>query len=828
MIVTLFHSATDIWPGPMSLSWEEWAKELKTQGHTILELTPELETQNPQAWKEAKLGCPMFSPAEFTPEGTRREKDVVCIHFGVLDLDHLTQDQLAEFILLVQERGTEALLYTAFSHHSENVSVRAMFPFSRAVPADFWAAFWPRFNAYFGGYGDPQCKSVERAYFLPSCPRFRLPEAEIIHYPGGLLDVDRILDMPSSRIPATAHVIQSPPRSTVKVSREELDLLAKKLAKKSPETGLALRRVLQGEPWAEPGHRDNLLFKVSGELAKAFPQADAASIALHFQASVSHFPDFTLDMVQDKIQRRQAEALEAQEAAEREAIQQARQAIRDAFTGGAWEGRDAPYTILDVESFARENRCSQEDFRKRWILQLGVSYYFWVGGRGYVGPYGKDESKLAAHSFLAPATSVGVRLTEISLTGEFVRRPIQDLVLDHGTVADSAVLDMTAQSSYFDLSTRTIHRAPCPVRKLEPAFHPQVHGWLQMLAGEEYHNLETWLSWITDLSRPSVALFLEGVPGSGKSLLAKGLARIWTKNQPTSLEQALGAFNDSLADCPLVFADEILPKDFRGRGRTGELREFIQSDQRPYKRKYLPDATLKGCARVVIAANNRGILEGEENLTANDVSAIVGRFLHIEAPREAADLLRLVDTTGWVAGDLIAKHVLWIVQNVPKPSRTPRFLVESPKGKLARTMATSTIMGSAVAHWIVAFLLDPDRLRGGRPAGDSAFLIRVHNGRVHAHPRVFSDHWERYSTNVPKEKATARNVMTGLHGLSDTLPHQRISLGVPGYSHRNRPKFYAVRTEDLIEWAQGGYSSAEEILLALANLEEIDRKALDP
>jgi len=799
----------------------------------VLDLPPELATpteENKKALKAHKLHCPMYSPTEFTEGGRKSKADSVLIHFGVLDLDHITMDAVAEFVLTAQSQGIEILLYTTFSHvitstlgEPENVSIRAMFPFSRPVPAALWSAFWPRMNAYLGGYGDTQCCNEDRGYFVPSVPVWRADDAQILHYPGRPLPVDDILDLPIS----VEKLRQAAGRSTVKVTHQELALLAKTLAKKTPEVGLALQRVLQGEPFAEHGLRDNMLFKLAGEIAKAFPNADASSIAIHFQASISHFGDADLNWVTEKIQRRQADALEVQEANEREAIATARQAIRDAFVGGSWEGRDTPYTQADLEAFAREGRCTPEEFKRRWIIQLQGSYYFWVGGRGYVGPYDKESAKLAVHSFLAPATTLGVRLTEITLQGEFLKRNCNDMALDYGTVCDSVVLDMHAQTSYFDLKHRTLHRAPCPLRDLKPEFHPQIHQWLQLFAGVEYHNLELWLSWITALDRPAVALFCEGSPGSGKSLLAKGVARLWTKNAPTSLEQALSQFNDSLANCPLVFADEVLPKDFRGKGRTGELREFIQSDQRAYKRKFLPDATLKGCARVIIAANNRSALEGEENLTANDVAAIVGRFLHIETKREAFEFLRFVGTEGWVTDDLIAKHVLWIVHNLPKPTTIPRFLVESPGGKLTRTMATSTIMGSAITHWVVSFLLAPEKLRGGRAPGDSAHLIRVARGKVHINPRVLTDHWDRYATNVPIEKATAKAVMMGIRGLSDTQPDERVALSTPGYTHRNRPKFYALRTEDLIEWATGGYSSSEEILLAIQRLEEIDAKALD-
>jgi hypothetical protein len=816
MRVSLFSSADDAWPKPWETTWPDFVAEIKCNGHHFVQLPSPAEGLTKEVEKATKLAQAMFSPVEF--RGRRSTQDAVLVHFGVLDLDHLTPDQLADFLLHVEEIRIEILLYTSWSHWEEHISARVLVPFTRPVAAHEWSTFWPRMNWALGGFGDPQCKNVDRAYFLPACPTWRAPQAEILHFLGRPLDVDSTLGVivPASQLASS--------RSTVKVTREELAQFAKNLHRKNPETSLALQRVLSGEPWAEPGQRDNLLYRMAGDIAKAFPSADPSSIAFHFSQSVSHFSDFALTDVQEKIQRRQAEALEDVERQERAAVASARLAIRMAFRGTAQEGRETPYTPEEVEGFARESRCTVEEFQRRWIVQRGGSFYFWVAGRGYVGPYGEKDGKLAAHTFLAPATSVGLRLAELTIQGDFLQRTAEALAMEYGTIADALVMDLMAKSSTFEPSTGTLVEAPCPLRSLEPTYHADIHQWLRLLGGNEYGNLELWLAWVTALDRPAVALFLEGEPGAGKSLLAKGVARLWTLNQPTTLDQAMGHFNAALAECPLVFADEILPKDFRGRGRTGELREFIQADSRPYRRKYLPDATLRGAARVIIAANNRAMLEGEENLTPHDVAAIVGRFLHVEAPKAAAEFLRRTDTSSWVSGDAIARHVLWLVQNVERPANPPRFLVEAHAGRLHRSMTTSTHMGSAVAHWLVSFLMNPEKLRGGRSQGDSAHLVRVYGGILHVNPRALTDHWTAYPTNVPPDKATAKNVANGIRGMSPTTVDNRISLTVPGFPVRSRPKFYQVRTEDLVEWASStGYASPEEILAALLAAEELDK-----
>src|SRR5690606_19425682 len=106
----------------------------------------------------------------------------------------------------------------------------------------------------------------------------------------------------------------------------------------------------------------------------------------------------------------------------------------------------------------------------------------------------------------------------------------------------------------------------------------------RLFAGAKYGLLEQGISWVTDLDQACMALYLDGVAGTGKSLLAKGLAQLWS-DAPTTLDQAMGGFNDGLVSCPLVFADETLPKDSRGNTRTEDLREFVQADRRPLRRK---------------------------------------------------------------------------------------------------------------------------------------------------------------------------------------------------------------------------------------------------
>lgn len=803
MKISTFRSADDNRPVAHSTSWSDFVIATKAQGHELVHVPAEALGDKTKE-RAFKNGCPLFSPCEFKDGGKRSTADALRVHFGVLDLDHLTRPQLLAFLEGAQERGIEVLVYTSWSNSPDNASARACIPLTRPVEAHEWSTFWPRLNHVMGGWGDPQCKNIDRMYFSPACPTARAADAEIVHLPGLVLDVDSTL---GASIEPEALAAS---RSTVKISRAEIMTLQKSLNRTKPDMGSALARVLEGSPWSEHGTHDTVLFKLAGELARAFPTGDAHSIATVFEQSLSTMGG-DLKWVADKIARRQGEVL----------IQQERNAegdVRDKRLSLQAAGRETVYTEEELEAFAAAAGVPLEDFQKRWIVVKGGSFYFFVDG-AYRGPYSKDEAKMEAHIALSPATSAGLQLEEMTIAHGVVPRSAQALAEKYGLVANSIVVDLTAQASSFDAVTRTLYEAPCPRRKLKPKFHRKWDKFLRLGFGLSFEQGELWIAYLPDLTRPLAALLLEGPPGCGKSLIAKAAAHLWTENQPTPLEAVMGSFNSALMQCPLVLADETMPKDNRGRPRTAELREIIQADTRTLRRKYLPDATIKGAIRVVITSNNKHVLDGEEMLTQWDVEAITSRIIHIEMQEAAADYLKSLHLCpGTGVEDELAEHFLWIAENVVKPTSVPRFLVEQERGALHRTMTTGSVMGSACANWMISFLMAPDKLRAA-PPGDVAHLVRVYGRCLHVSPRTLQEYWTRYVTNVDPSKATAKRVMDGIRGMSMCTNNTRANLTVPGFT--TRQKLYRIRTEDLIEWAEGhGHATREEIEAALLMLDE--------
>jgi hypothetical protein len=763
--------------------------------------------------QKAKTAQPMFSPAEYV--GTRADENVKAVHLAVVDLDHGNPDAIKAIFRKIEGDGIAYVAYSSWKHTADHWSMRLLMPLDRPVPGPEWRSFWLRLNTYLDGLADPKCVDPGRPYFLPATTVERGAHKFILSRPGLPLAVGAIGSLEVSEVALTSVKVRRP------IERAEITTLAKKLVKDRPELGHALQKVLNGEPWAAEGHRDVLLFQLTGAIAKAFPAGEPGSIATFFEQACSHYAgDFTPKDVASKIARHQERLAKEEQAKLETAASQRKLSIQIALG----PERAHPYTAEELAALTNKLGVTSEALLKRWIIQRGGSIYVLCDGK-YLGPWPISDATLAAHTYLSPATSAGVRLEEISAFGEFVRRSVQSLALDYGTPALYTVADLDAQETRFDPMTRTIVEAGAVRRPLTPTHNPDVQRWLEALGGRDYPALHSWLSWLTELRLPCAALFIEGPPSCGKSLLAKGLARIWTVNSPTTLQQVLvGNFNQALKDCPLVFGDERIPRNPQGRGTTGELREFIQADTRPLTAKYMPDATLRGAARVYIAANNHSILDGEENLTPWDVEAIVSRIVHIRVrdlgPDTASTILARLGSIGvtqnWVTEDVIAKHVLHLIETTPRPANPPRFLVQQESTPLHQALTTNTTMGSAVAHWLVSFLLEPGKLHTFPPE-DSGHLVQVRKNELLAHPRALVDHWTAYKTGLPENRATVKAVSKALVGLSQGYD-KRANLDLPKHG---RVRCYTIRTPDLITWAEGaGFCQAEEINLALARMSE--------
>lgn len=800
--LSLFNHAKDGVPKSQPLTWADLVRDLGPHRFDIAD----------------KKKVPAFSPAEYPPGKPRLEKNVVRIWFGVLDLDRINTAQLAAVCERLERH--DAILYTTWGHPEAWTSglwkVRVCVRFSRPVDPSEWPAVWAAMSSYFCGLNDPNMASANEIYFGPSVPPGTNPNlCHYIVFQGAPLDIDSL--------PATAFAAGpvATPRASEKISRDRLGRLADRWKRSRDqyrsEMGEVLHRIVKGEPYAEPGNRDNVLFQLCSDLARALPNASPESVTEHFAQSLQICgTNLAQDMskVRDKFERALEKIAAEDFAAEQAQVSERKLRIRQAFAH-IDPTRESAYTEDELADMATACKCTREELRKRWIIQRGTLFYLLGPEAVYSAPYGERDVFSAVLRDLAPADSAGVDLWSQAASGEMVRKTLPQLMAEYGSVATDYVLDLRAQSASYDSAQRLFIEAPCPLRPLIPAWDGDVAAWLEILTGPHHMNVLNWIAQVTNLDLTCAALMFTGKKDTGKSLLAMGLSRLWTLKGPVPLTSALDTFNDAVAKCPLIFADEQLPKDFRGYGRTSEIREFLSARARPFKKKYAPETNILGAIRLLVAANNDNILAINEHLSAFDIEAIGDRFYHVPVDPRAADFLSLCDTASFINYDRIARHALWLRDNFPT-WRDGRFIIKSPNREFYRGLTTQSGIRSAVCQWFMGYLKSPQRID---TRGD--FGVQIKHGRLYVTPSAVLDSWDVYVANEqPPTLGKLSQAITELSVRRTRLSKPK-GLGIQHYRQIDTGHLYAwsERTE---------FWTREEIDAALACDTESRLRGIQP
>lgn len=744
--LSLFESARDALPKSLTTTWDAFVRELGPH----------------QFDRPSKDVLPAFSPAQYKEGSTRLAKNVRRVSFGVLDLDKITGQQFLNVIDALDPY--DALVYSTWSHPKYVQQglwcVRVCIRLNRPVEMAEWRLFWPALVGTFGNLSDPQCKDPNRIYYGAFAPDGTQHEAIYYVNKGKPLEVESLSSVKVN--------IESASYGTDKIPRDRLERLAIRWKRSRDEwrstMGETLHKLCQGQPFAEEGHVDTTVFQLCNDLAEAFPTADPASIAPHFAQSLqlmNYKGIYPLEKVEDKLRRALANQAAEVAAKQEEEVTERKLRIRQAFAH-IDPTRDYPYTEKELEAMTLRLDCSRDELAKRWIIQRGNLFYLLGPGARYSEPYSEKDVINALTRDLAPASSAGVEIWSRTPNGDPIRKGITSLMNDYGSVATNYVLDMRAQEARYEPSTKLFIEAPCPLRPLTPAYDLDVDRWLSILCHTHYHDVKTWLALVTSLEEVCAALLLTGHKGVGKSLLAEGIARLWTTNGSTKLTSAMGDFNDAIARCPLVFADEQLPKDYRGGGRTAEIREFIAARTRPFKKKYAPETSILGATRLIIAANNEDILAIQENLSVNDIEAIGDRFYHVKVNPFAEEFIDVCDPKSMIYEDRIARHCLWLRDNHPI-ERNGRFLIKSTDRQFHRALTTKTGLRSALCQWLIGYLKSPKMVDARKDWG-----VWISRGRLLVTTKTILENWETYVTNehVP--------------------PTGRLAGAISGLSHANR------------------------------------------
>lgn len=318
-----------------------------------------------------------------------------------------------------------------------------------------------------------------------------------------------------------------------------------------------------------------------------------------------------------------------------------------------------------------------------WILQKGNSYWLHrVSEQTYRHEIQASELEASVARDLAGLVSEEDR-APTSLRSSWIR-PLSALRATY-----------TARTNTYDPDARTLTLAALKWTERPAHRHAHIERWLRALFGAGYDAAAQWLASLVALDRPAPCLYLPGPPGLGKSLLADGLAALWSLPAPVDMGEAIDSFNEATSECPFVFTDEGFPEGMS----FNVFRKMVTQHSRRVNVKYRAKYAVEGCARFLIAANNEDVLRYQKigTLTADDLDAIADRLLVVPCRVEARAVLESQthdELTRWAQGE-IAEHVLWLAETVPlepsgrmaaKPGGGDRILASVVAGRSSEVL----------------------------------------------------------------------------------------------------------------------------------------------
>lgn len=664
---------------------------------------------------------PLLSFAHFV--GGIQKAHVQSVSAVMLDYDGATHEQLLDVVTRAQ--AFKGFAYTTYNHTLKGeppCRFRICLAIDRPVPSSAWELVWHRVGRMLGVISDkaPDRKTRDegRFFFLPA-QNPNGPPVWFQSWDGPPLNLDWLLAPDPNGDSGMPAIIECELEQLELVSLYDLNSLAKALnAKKSPDhkrLGRALMAALRGEEFAAEGNRNDVCYQLAGELAKAFPKADAGKIAERFETAFHIQGEPTCEVFAGQIRRQQIKY--QQIAREKRAV-----------------------TQMQTNALASETLAVDVPAAKAFVgglpLMVQRDGFYWcreASEADYHEVYGFKDIRLAIQRKYHETLQLD--------DDDGKPHPLERLLLNYSNVVRSVDANYNATQNTYDVSRAHLTLATAPRRALQPNFHPEIDTWLGLLGGGAADEVRDWIRSIFMLQLPAPALYLWGRSGAGKTLLAYGLARIW-ENPLTNFATVLESFNSGLSKNPLVLADEGFPPETKFTW----LRSFLSTSSRDVNEKYRPQYTLRGHVRMVVTANAPNAFEfGKRSLTAQDAVAIGERVIQIEAtdePRRYLESLVKEKTPSggglkenpldrlWVQENRIAEHALWLSQQ-PSVTEPGRWAVTSKN----RTNGFESHLVEAryawFTAWLAGYLAIPARIERRYPlAHPDSWLVRTQEGKL--------------------------------------------------------------------------------------------------
>lgn len=489
-------------------------------------------------------------------------------------------------------------------------------------------------------------------------------------------------------------------------------------------------RIKKGQPLAEPGSRNTTMTRAVSLLVNRSKNPDpntiyralAYSVAVDSRTTQQNGAAPSLDNLWNLCKQFCAKTIS--ERLESDEIKQ--QIVELANERSALSGR-----VIDVEDTQKmletEEIPDEHDdaisipLNRRCVLTFARNYYVLNQKNAlYEGPFDATNVPAMIEKY-CPSIAPPIRNDKMNLVS------MPEILTRCGT----EIRDMTAvigkRGKKFILSTQTLEEGVACVRSdLRPRYHADIDKWLRLVGGAQAEKLLDWLATFIELDKPTCGLYLKSDGGSGKGMLANGLARLFG-SAPTMYQNIIGTHNDGLAVCPLVWADEEIPPSQHGKTPSAVFRTLVGNSVFNLRRMYAPPATLRGCLRLLVTANNNNALKIHEDLTPEDYQAIVDRIGYIQVGPQAKKYLESIGgretTEKWVAGDGIAEHTLWLAKN-RVVVRDARFLVKGWESTMHKHLqVTSGMAGNAVE--VIAYAIAKSPVPNGFELGNNLIYVTV-------------------------------------------------------------------------------------------------------
>lgn len=830
-----YRSATKPVADTNFLTWEE-IREAYFSQHSAIE-QPEGES-----WKDYKRNrLPAFSFTELDPDNpTRSSKNVVSITAMVVDMDEIDREGFEKLVKWASQ--FECLIYSSPSHSTMDApKARLIFPLSEPVRAAKWPRAWKALDeavtAACGAKMDRACKDTGRCYFLPASTPQSLSEAPhfLTHTQGPTLPItDLISQQRASEGPSQYSPSAPALERTKKATLKELQSYQSAMPV-DHELFVPLTQLSRGEAVVDAdGHRHDLWSKLTSHLivtkfADCEPSSFRALLTPSIEANNALRPEEagSFDRDIDRLVEGAYEKLDNEEW----------QARNERFRKSL-SGKIDPLSLELLEKQAFDANVSTEDYIRQAVISVGNAFFIRNPQGGYsINPVKKENLPFLIRDWVIP------HLLEVSPHGphDFFHMPknapprirgMAEILNTVGTEANQLEYDWRSDSLSFQFDAQgridTVSYGLASPPSITPTFDEDVQKWFEEFVGESYDQVVRWLCLATDLNAPLKALILFGSPGTGKTLFAKAVAHLFSKEDVTPAQQWPKNFGDVMSS-PVVFADETLPPQWEGLSGLKELKTFLTEDSHIRDVKYRDPYYIRGFYRLIVAANDHDVFQiGAEHATLETQQAIAERFLYVGTGDKAIELIN--DLAGDTWGGLpmrVAEHLEWIRHNAD-PSyyvRQGRMGLASQQAMVRDMLQASDAKMSILVDWFIAFILNPEDVLVSKT--NCRNIVVEDDGSIHITPNLLARKEIINLYNDSNRDWTEALVTKYLRNLADGECKRRRMRGVEKDIRRN---FYQVRLEKLVTMREGNYSLEElkDALLSKGGIKDQIDKMCQP